>query len=127
MTAILLSPSVFDVLVETRKILTNPHNHTKKCFARNARSQFRKPTDTDAVKFDLIGAVMKACGVSNYWGSSDPVFKSVIERLTKLLPPDTHITNYNDTHSHSEIINLINTAVDTECVSLGVCKNFYGN
>ena len=91
------------ILTEARALIDTPEKWTQKTSSRDCKgSPLERATDPNAVCFCSLGALDKA---ARNFVESDRAYKF----LYKLTSGD--VSGFNDTHSHSEVMELFNRAI----------------
>jgi hypothetical protein len=109
-------PTAVDVLQAALEILQNPQQWCQKAWARDVDGYPVDPTDPSAVKFCLLGAVMKAAfdAEPEYQKASHLIDQA--HGALKAVHPLYPIVTLNDDEatSHQDIISLLNQAIKEE-------------
>lgn len=100
--------SVQSILTKARELISDPAHWTQGEMARNSRGKQEAACSGAAVKWCALGAIIRM--------ADEPlVEKRTIIALTRLLRGSIanygSIADYNDTHSHSEVLALLDAAI----------------
>lgn len=93
-----------EVLQKARQVISNPANWTQRTSAVNALGEMVGVKSTEACAWCAVGAVYKAM---------DAYSGTVWNPLEGALPAGYNIVSeYNDTHSHEEVLALFDRAIE---------------
>ncbi len=92
--------------VTARKLIADPKNWTQIFAARNANGIPVHPTDGDAVCFCAVGAVQKTTAEGGAGGC--------LRLIGRHLPKGTNLPQFNDSHTHEEVLQLFDKAIQCE-------------
>lgn len=103
-----------EILIKAKEVIVNPENWIKHYYAYDKnRSPVGRGTHPDAVCFCSVGALQKVIGDK---GDASDIFvnTSKIRELTKVLGDvaGETITEYNDSHNHSEVMEVWDKAIE---------------
>lgn len=88
--------NALEVLKESRKLIAQPEQWTQGTLARDEQGFATELYDANAVCFCAIGAIEKVnCGNAGY---------NAHIALTKTVGEEVNFAEYNDTHSHAEVL-----------------------
>jgi hypothetical protein len=117
-----LSLTVPDVLQKAKALISNRDNWTQQCEARNKDLQPCPPNHPDAVAFCIIGAVHNVCGLDcddpteslpEHKVSRDAydILQDAVIQITDGQREDYTVEQYNDTRTHSQVLEMLDTAI----------------
>lgn len=121
-----LPKNVTEVLRRARKLISRRQSWTQQCEARNKDLHPCPPNHPDAVTFCMVGAIHNVCGLDcddpnellpEYKVSRDAyrALQDTVRRVTAGQAEAGYtVEQYNDTHTHRQILNLIDTATIEE-------------
>ena len=100
---------ILDTLHGMRELLAEPSRWTQKVSARDAAGKSRDATDPCATSFCLVGAAQRV----SPQGPTGVYYGLVTKHLADTLGRRWGIglAKYNDTHTHTEVLALLNTAI----------------
>lgn len=93
---------VLTALTKARELISDPVRWTQGEMARDSRGEQESACSEAAVKWCALGAIIRTAG-------SSAVEMSATITLNRLLRGS--IAEYNDTHSHSEVLALFDAAI----------------
>lgn len=94
-----------EVLRKARALIDKPESWTQGAYARTADGKDLPPKDEQACAWCILGAVHQVA-------DGGGVSVDAIETLVKALPTATaHLPNFNDTHTHAEVLSLFDRAI----------------
>lgn len=114
--------TVPEVLRQAKALISNRQNWTQQCEARNKDLQPCPPNHPDAVAFCISGAVHRVCGLD----CDDPneslpkykvsqkacdILQEAVIRITDGQREDYTVEHYNDTHTHRQVLQVIDAAI----------------
>jgi hypothetical protein len=99
-----------DVLVAAQELITDKKNHTVGYFARSKDGYPSMPKDTGATCWCLYGAVIKVAPNDDALMGAVQHLLDAIEKITGNM--EGSITTYNDDHTHAEILQLVDDAIE---------------
>lgn len=102
-----------EILIKAKEVIVNPENWIQNYFAYNKNGHpVGRGTHPDAVCFCSVGAIQKVIGDK---GDASEEFLSArkVREVTKVLTiaAGETITDYNDTHTHSEVMEVWDKAI----------------
>lgn len=102
--------AIKEVLIEARKIISDPRNWTQKSFARNEEGVPCPLFDHHAFCFCSVGAIQRAsfC-LEKRWFEVEKAIDWLSQ--TSFMKYGQTITQANDEHSHEEILELFDLAI----------------
>jgi hypothetical protein len=104
-----MDDSVLEKLLEVRALIEEPEHWTQGSFAKDASGKHTNAMSPTATCWCLIGALRKVTGGD----SSNPQSINTFVALTNVTE-GTSISLFNDTHTHDEIISVIDAAIAYE-------------
>lgn len=105
----------YDRLLLARKKIENPENWTQGELARNINGKPVPVKDTSAVQWCLIGAIQHGTNYNSWFYTENcSIFPSGIRKIlnTVIGTESTHISDFNDSHSHAEVLALLDKAIE---------------
>ena len=116
------------VLIEARKLIEDPEHWLQGQYAATDKSLPVHPKDEKAVRFCSVGAVVHLLPPDTLPEAEvrqhsvavrtlDPVWFTREKARRVLLHGDRCIAQYNDTHTHEEVLAVWDLAIATEAMS----------
>jgi hypothetical protein len=105
-----IMPTKTDVTITLKKVreLISDENHwTKYAEARNAYGGYCDPTDPEAVKFCLTGALTFVAG-------NEEAYNAAYARLAKATLGPDNVSEFNDMHQHRDVLKALDKAIAME-------------
>ena len=109
-----------EVLKKARDLLSDSSRWTWNLWARNKDGAYASPASPDACQWCLTGALYKAilgdCSLASLNESESKLYEDCLAKLRTSLSlmgyPMTGVAEYNDTHSHLEVLKLLDKAIE---------------
>lgn len=101
--------TTLEVLRGARELLADEAHWVRGDFARNASGASVLSTSTDACAWCLVGAMRNKAG-----GKTDAYFSAFSAIFRLLRNGHTRLSDFNDTHSHAEVLDLLDRAIAAE-------------
>ena len=101
---------ISDVLIKAKTLIQDPESWTQGVSARDILYEPVPATSRDAVCFCTYGAVARALGLEN-----STYYHEVARPLKKAcaaISGSSMVTEYNDTHTHPEVLALFDKAIE---------------
>jgi hypothetical protein len=100
-----------ETLKKAAALIENPDAWTQGVVARDADNAPTQPDSTDACRWCLIGAVVKAAD------GNIPALRAAVTCLHSAMKQKTalkraRIGNFNDSHTHAEVLELLREAAE---------------
>lgn len=103
-------------LKAAKALITKPENWTQKAFARTINNKLTDSCSADAVCYCAVGTIQKV---------SNDVYESLEYKLLSSAMVNKELTNnqcyvaeYNDTHTHEEVLAKFDEAIELASVEL---------
>jgi hypothetical protein len=97
-----MNQQIVDGLKKARTLIENPNN-----WVNHAPS----PEEISKGTYCLVEALTVALNLKDTGGL---VFAKTLDSIRKLIVPEKIVSRYNDSHSHSQILDLIDLAIKQE-------------
>lgn len=112
--ALMCDQTPVEVLYKTRELLSDPDRWVQFVLASDENGYRTKPSDPDAVRWGLEGAVGK---VSNPYGIVPPCVLKILDMaVLELYNQDVNCGYFNDNNDHQQVMNLIDGAISLEII-----------
>ena len=105
---------VTKVLIEARKIISEPEHWTQGVFARDALGNDTDWDSPEAVCWCTAGAIRKAAGAFHYHQEQSIEYHILVLHATKELVSvigDYGVSRFNDHHNHAQVVEVFNKAI----------------
>lgn len=97
-------------LAAAKEVISIPEQWSQKALAENKLGQPIAPTSSRAIAWCPLGALMKATG-NDQWMYGH---MALIRQITKRVPCDMFLSEYNSAATHEEIMALFDCAIKAE-------------
>ena len=103
--------TVLDILIAGRELISDPSRWTQGASARDDRDNRVGATAGVAVCWCSMGALHKTATAEG--STYEDAYGAMMASLS-LIAPDDGLANFNDTHTHSEVLALWDRAIEAE-------------
>lgn len=99
----------FEVVTKTAALLADPEHWVTGRLAQTAQGLNTAPTDPNACRFCLVGAVMRVLDLTPGPNNTLPLpFRNLLmAAITDYTGEELAITVFNDSHEHSDVIAVL--------------------
>ena len=101
-----------EILIKARDLIADPARWTQGTAARDANQEITEPESEGAVCWCSMGAVMKVEGFANYI-RRERAYDELCDAADALDSASAGLSDYNDTHTHAEVMTMFDTAIAT--------------